>query len=163
MTPLANLTVGNTSFTIRRATPGDVAAIVGLLNDDEIGATRELAPAGDLAPYLAAFRVIEAAQDQLLVVAAARDGSVVATLQLTFIQTMTRQGALRGQIEGVRVGSGYRGQRLGEAMMTWAIAEARRRGCHLVQLTSDKRRTDAHRFYGRLGFTASHEGFKLPL
>jgi GNAT superfamily N-acetyltransferase len=155
--------LADTGFTIRRATADDIAAIVGLLNDDQIGAAREVAPDGDLAPYRSAFRAIDADPDQLLVVATAPDGSVVATLQLTFIPGMARRGALRAQIEGVRVGSGHRGQRLGEAMMTWAADEARRRGCHLVQLTSDKRRTDAHRFYGRLGFTASHEGFKLPL
>lgn len=163
MTQFASLTLSDASFTIRRATPDDVPAIVGLLNDDEIGATREVAPDGDLAPYRAAFRAIDADPGQLLVVAVGPDGDLAATLQLTFIPGMARKGALRAQIEGVRVGSGYRGQRLGEAMMTWASAEARRRGCHMVQLTSDKRRTDAHRFYDRLGFTASHVGYKLPL
>jgi GNAT superfamily N-acetyltransferase len=88
---------------------------------------------------------------------------VAATMQLTFISGLARQGALRMQIEAVRVGSGYRSQGLGEAMIKWAIAEARQRGCRLVQLTSDKRRTSAHRFYDRLGFTRSHEGFKLTL
>jgi ribosomal protein S18 acetylase RimI-like enzyme len=163
MTQLTNLTLGDTTFTIRRASSDDVAAIVALLNDDEIGATREVAQGGDLAPYLASFRAIDADPSQLLVVATTQDGAVVGTFQLTFIPGMARQGALRAQIEAVRVASGHRGQRLGEAMMTWATAEASRRGCHLVQLTSDKRRTDAHRFYRRLGFTATSEGFKLPL
>jgi len=163
MTQLTSLPLGDTVFTIRRATADDVTAIAGLLTDDEIGATREVTPGGDLTPYRDAFHVIDADPGQLLVVAATPDGTVAGTLQLTFIPGMARQGALRAQIEGVRVGSGYRGQRLGEAMMNWATAEARRRGCVLVQLTSDKRRTDAHRFYDRLGFTASHQGFKLML
>ena len=88
-------------------------------------------------------------------------GAVVATLQLTVIPGLARRGSLRGQIEAVRVHEDLRGRGLGEALMTWAIDEARRRGCTLVQLTSDKRREDARRFYERLGFTASHEGFKL--
>ena len=82
---------------------------------------------------------------------------------LTFIPGLARHGALRAQIEAVRVGGRYRSQGLGEAMIRWAVDEARRRGCRLVQLTSDKRRTSAHRFYSRLGFAASHEGFKLQL
>jgi GNAT superfamily N-acetyltransferase len=86
---------------------------------------------------------------------------VVATLQLTVIPGLARRGSLRGHIEAVRVREDLRGRGLGQALMTWAIDEARRRGCTLIQLTSDKRREDAIRFYGRLGFTASHEGLKL--
>jgi GNAT superfamily N-acetyltransferase len=99
----------------------------------------------------------------LLIVTTDGDGTVAGTLQLTFIPGLARQGALRAQIEAVRVAPAYQGQGLGQAMFGWAINEARRRGCRLVQLTSDKRRPAAHRFYERLGFTASHEGFKLPL
>jgi ribosomal protein S18 acetylase RimI-like enzyme len=163
MTQLPNLTLGDIAFTIRRATSDDVVAIVGLLADDDIGAARELSPDADLAPYRLAFEAIDADPGQLLLVATAADGVLAATMQLSFIPGMARQGALRAQVEGVRVGSRHRSQGLGEAMMTWAIAEARRRGCHLVQLTSDKRRIRAHRFYQRLGFTAQSEGFKLPL
>lgn len=84
-------------------------------------------------------------------------------MQLTFIPGMARRGALRAQIEAVRVAAAHRGGGLGEAMFSWAIADARRRGCALVQLTTDKTRTEAHRFYERLGFLASHEGLKLYL
>lgn len=90
-------------------------------------------------------------------------GEVVGTMQLSFIPGLSRRGALRAQIEAVRVRGDYRGQGLGRAMFDWAIGEARRRGCALVQLTTDKTRTDAHRFYDGLGFVASHEGLKLEL
>jgi len=94
---------------------------------------------------------------------AERDGQIVGTLQLSFLPGLARRGALRAQIEAVRVAQGERGSGLGAAMMGWAIEEARRRGCALVQLTTDKSRADAHRFYARLGFVASHEGMKLAL
>ena len=90
-------------------------------------------------------------------------GAVGGTLQLTFIPGLARRGGLRAQIEAVRVREDLRGGGVGHALFAWAIDEARRRGCVLVQLTSDKRRAEAHRFYGRLGFTASHDGFKLRL
>lgn len=85
------------------------------------------------------------------------------TLQLSVLPGLARRGASRAQIEAVRVRGRYRDRGLGTAMVTWAIDKARRRGCALVQLTSDRSRGDAHRFYRRLGFTASHDGFKLPL
>ena len=90
-------------------------------------------------------------------------GAVVGTLQLTVLPGLARGGALRAQLEAVRVGSAHRSRGLGAAMIRWAIDEARRRGCGLVQLTTDKARTEAHRFYEGLGFVASHEGLKLPL
>jgi GNAT superfamily N-acetyltransferase len=160
---LAVLSPGPARFAVRRATAADVPAIVGLLADDELGATRETGSDAELTAYRAAFAAIDADPGQLLIVVTAEDGEVAATVQLTFIPGLARQGALRAQIEAVRVGAGYRSQGLGEAMITWAVAEARRRGWRIVQLTSDKRRPDAHRFYQRLGFTATHEGFKLPL
>jgi len=160
---LAVLPLGPGRFAVRRATADDLPAIVGLLADDELGATREAGTDPDLASYRTAFAAIDGDPGQLLLVATAEDGQAAATMQLTFIPGLARQGALRAQIEAVRVGAGYRSQGLGEAMITWAIAEARRRGCRMVQLTSDKRRADAHRFYQRLGFSATHEGFKLPL
>ncbi|GAB3247956.1 hypothetical protein GCM10027562_06150 [Arthrobacter pigmenti] len=89
--------------------------------------------------------------------------SVVGTMQLTFLPGLSRRGSLRVQIEAVRASGPYRGSGLGTAMITWAIAEARRRECSLLQLTTDKTRTDAHRFYAKLGFVASHEGMKLAL
>jgi GNAT superfamily N-acetyltransferase len=90
-------------------------------------------------------------------------GAVVGTLQLTVIPGLARRGALRGQVEAVRVRSDQRGTGLGTRLMDWAIEESRRRGCALVQLTSDSSRVDAHRFYEGLGFVASHQGFKLAL
>ncbi len=148
---------------LRTATDADVAAIVGLIAADQLGATRDgVRDEADLAAYTAAFRSIDADPAHLLVVAE-RDGQIVGTLQLSFLPGLARRGALRAQIEAVRVAQSERGSGLGAAMMRWAIDEARRRGCALLQLTSDKTRTDAHRFYARLGFVASHEGMKLAL
>lgn len=147
-------------FTIRHATVTDVPAIIELLADDEIGATRETPH--DRAPYEESFAAIAADPNQLLVIGE-RGGQIVATMQLTFIPGLSRRGTWRAQIEGVRVASAARGGGLGEALMRWAIEQARQRRCALVQLTSDDRRREAHRFYQRLGFTASHTGFKLPL
>jgi ADP-ribose pyrophosphatase YjhB (NUDIX family)/GNAT superfamily N-acetyltransferase len=146
--------------TLRRARREDVADIVALIANDQLGATRE--DPGDLAAYLGAFAAIDADPAHSLVVAE-RDGRVVGTLQLSIIPGLARRGALRGQLEAVRVAEGQRGQGLGEAMVRWAVEESRRRGCALVQLTTDKSRTDAHRFYERLGFERTHEGMKLRL
>lgn len=146
----------------RRATEADLPAIVAMLADDGLGATREDA-ALPLAPgYRAAFAALAADANQMLVVAE-QDGAVVGTLQLSFIPGLSHQGAWRGQVESVRVAAARRGAGLGQRMLAWAIAECRARGCRMVQLTTDKRRADAHRFYARLGFVASHEGFKLKL
>ena len=147
-------------FGIRQATVADVPAIVALLADDEIGATRE--KPDDRAPYDESFAAIAADPNQLLVVGE-HNRRVVATMQLTFIPGLSRRGTWRAQIEGVRVASSARGHGLGEELIRWAVDRARGRGCALVQLTSDARRQDAHRFYERLGFTASHTGFKLAL
>jgi ribosomal protein S18 acetylase RimI-like enzyme len=146
--------------TIRRARAEDVSAIVALLADDALGATRE--SPDDPAPYRTAFKAIDADPNQHLVVAE-RDGRVVGCLQLTVIHGLSRRAATRAIIESVRVGSGERGGGLGTTMITWAIEESRRLGVDLLQLTSDNSRTDAHRFYERLGFEASHVGFKLAL
>jgi ADP-ribose pyrophosphatase YjhB (NUDIX family)/GNAT superfamily N-acetyltransferase len=145
---------------LRRATAADVGAVVALIADDQLGATRE--DAGDLTAYLSAFAVIDVDPAHLLVVLD-DGGTVVGTMQVSFILGLSRGGALRGQIEAVRVAASHRGQGLGEQMIRWAVEESARRGCALVQLTTDKTRTDAHRFYERLGFTASHEGFKMSL
>ncbi|CAL9489138.1 GNAT family N-acetyltransferase [Streptomyces sp. DH-12] len=145
---------------IRPATTDDVLAIVAMLADDPLGARRE--SPDDLAPYLTAMDRLRADPNQHLVVAV-RGGRVVGTLQLTIIPGLSRRGATRSIIEGVRVHADERGSGLGSRMMEWAIDTSRREGCRLVQLTSDNTRTDAHRFYERLGFTASHVGFKLAL
>ncbi|MEW2501337.1 GNAT family N-acetyltransferase [Amycolatopsis sp. NPDC047767] len=147
-------------ITVRKARRDDVEAIVRMLVDDQLGATRD--SADDLEPYLRAFDAIDADPQQLLVVATSND-EPVATLQLTIIPGLARHGALRGQIEAVRVRSDHRSAGVGGDLVQWAIDESRRRGCALVQLTSDTSRIAAHRFYERLGFVASHTGFKLHL
>ena len=144
---------------LRDARREDVPEIVALLADDLLGAGRE-GPADDA--YFAAFEQIEADPRSRLLVAE-RDGRVVGTLQLTMLRGLSRHGMLRGQIEAVRVAADQRGQRLGRQMIEWAIEVAKGQGCGLLQLTSDKQRHDALRFYESLGFTASHEGLKLPL
>lgn len=143
----------------RDARRDEVPQIVALLAGDPISASREV-PLGDA--YRAAFDDIAADPRNRLIVADI-DGQVAGTLQLTLIPGLTRGGMLRGQIEGVHVAAGRRGQGIGRAMIGWAVEEARRAGCGLVQLTSDKRRTDAIRFYQSLGFEASHEGLKISL
>ncbi|NEB93735.1 GNAT family N-acetyltransferase [Streptomyces bauhiniae] len=149
-----------TDLDIRPATPDDIPAIVAMLADDPLGAQRE--SPDDLTPYRAAFERLDTDPNQHLVVAV-RDGRVIGTLQLTVIPGLSRKGATRSLIEAVRIHEDERGSGLGSELIQWAVDTSRRLGCHLVQLTSDKTRTDAHRFYERLGFTASHEGFKLSL
>ena len=158
---LDSLLVGSVEYRVHRAAQDDLPSIVGLLVDDELGSRRESAT--DLAPYRAAFAAIDTDPAQLLVAVKDPDGLVVGTLQLTFIPGLARRGALRAQIEAVRVHAAHRSRGLGAALLGWAVEESRRRGCALVQLASDKKRADAHRFYDRLGFTASHEGYKMSL
>jgi GNAT superfamily N-acetyltransferase len=145
---------------IRPATEDDIGAIVNLLADDPLGSTRETTD--DLAPYHAAYARVAADPGQHLVVAE-RAGRIVGTLQLTLIPGLSRRGATRSIIEGVRVASTERGSGLGTTLLEWAVEQSRRLGVNLVQLTSDATRTDAHRFYERLGFVQSHVGFKLVL
>ena len=154
---------GADPIVLRNARTQDVAAIVDLLAADQLGTTRDgVRDDADLAAYCAAFQAIDTDPAHLLLVAESA-GEIVGTLQLSFLPGLARRGALRAQIEAVRVAGSVRGSGLGAAMMRWAIDEARRRGCAMVQLTSDKSRTDAHRFYSKLGFVASHEGMKLAL
>lgn len=143
----------------RAATAEDVPAIVALLADDVLGAARE-AP-GDPA-YTAAFAAIAADPNQLLAVADI-GGRVVGCLQLTFLPGLSHRGAWRGQIESVRIAADQRGTGLGRRFFDWAIEQCRARGCRMVQLTTDKSRADARRFYESVGFRASHEGMKLAL
>jgi len=150
------------SLTMRPATRDDLPAIVGLLFDDESGRTRE-DPSVPLDPrYVAAFEAIERDSNQILV-AAELDGAVVGTMQLSFLPGLSFRGSWRGLIEAVRIASHLRNQRLGEAMILWAIEQCRARDCKMVQLTSKADRTAAHRFYARLGFVQSHVGMKLHL
>lgn len=160
---LTTLVVDSSAVVLRRAEPADLPAIVDLLAADQLGATRDGVRAdADLRAYQRAFGEIDRDPAHVLVVAEA-EGQIAGTMQLSYIPGLARRGALRAQIEAVRVHRDYRGRGLGHAMLTWAIGQARQRGCALVQLTTDKSRADAHRFYQRLGFTASHEGMKLPL
>lgn len=145
---------------IRPAAADDVPAIVAMLADDPLGAQRE--SPDDLSPYLAALERLSRDPNQHLVVAV-RESRVVGTLQLTVIPGLSRRGATRSVIEAVRIHADERGSGLGTELIEWAVEESRRQNCQLVQLTSDVTRTDAHRFYERLGFEASHVGFKLPL
>ncbi|WP_230195238.1 GNAT family N-acetyltransferase [Streptomyces coriariae] len=145
---------------IRAAVAEDIPAIVGMLADDPLGAQRE--STDDLSPYLTALERLTADPNQRLVVAV-REGQVVGTLQLTIVPGLSRRGSTRSIIEGVRVHADERGSGLGTRFIEWAVEESRRENCQLVQLTSDSTRTDAHRFYERLGFVASHVGFKLQL
>ncbi|MBW9206542.1 GNAT family N-acetyltransferase [Mumia sp. zg.B53] len=145
---------------MRDAVPDDVPQIVAMLADDPLGATRE--SPDDLRPYYEALTALTGDPSQRIVVAE-RGGEVVGTLQLSFLRGLGRRGATRAQIEAVRVRRDLRGDGLGSTMIQWAVDEARAAGCHLVQLTSDASREGAHRFYERLGFTASHVGFKLTL
>ncbi|MFI9812928.1 GNAT family N-acetyltransferase [Saccharothrix variisporea] len=145
---------------IRLATAEDVPAIVALLADDELGAQRETPH--DLEPYRTAFAVLDASPHDELVVAEV-DGEVVGTLQFRVLPGLAQRGMVRGQVEAVRVASRLRGQGLGEQLMKWVVERARDKGCSVVQLTSDRKREAAHRFYARLGFQATHEGFKLRL
>lgn len=146
----------------RRATEGDVPAVIGLLADDVLGASRETTAAASHAEYLRAFRDIDADTNQFLLVV--EDGAeIVGTLQLTFIPGLSRRGQKRGLIEAVRVASGRRGEKIGEAMIAWVLAKCRHEGCGMVQLTTDRARTEAHRFYDRLGFEPSHIGYKMML
>ncbi|MFJ4825931.1 GNAT family N-acetyltransferase [Streptomyces bacillaris] len=145
---------------IRPVAETDLEAVVGMLADDPLGAQRE--SPDDLTPYRAALRRLDDDPNQHVVVAV-REGRVVGTLQLTVIPGLSRRGATRSIIEAVRIHADERGSGLGTQLIQWAVDESRRQDCQLVQLTSDATRQDAHRFYERLGFTASHVGFKLAL
>lgn len=162
MTVFAEITAGSKTVLLERAGLQHVAGIVNLLADDPVSASRGDTGLGGIEHYLAAFEQIDADPGHLLVVGTI-GGAVLATMQLSWIPGLARRGATRAQIESLHVDASLRGAGLGAAMVTWAIDEARRRDCGLVQLTSDKTRAEAHRFYERLGFTASHEGFKLLL
>ena len=144
---------------IRDATIGDLDAIAALLADDGLGKGRE-AP-GDPA-YAQAFARMQTQPGNVYMLAV-ENGQVIACLQYTVIHGLSRSGMSRAQIEGVRVHAGHRGRGLGETLMRAAIDRARSDGCGLVQLTTDRQRGDAHRFYERLGFVASHHGMKLSL
>lgn len=146
----------------RRARQEDLPRIVAMLADDALGATREDASVPLNPRYTAAFDAI--AQDPNQFLAVVEQGPhLLGCLQLSFIPGLSRLGQWRGQIESVRIDAAARGQGLGRAMFEWAIEQCRVQGCGIVQLTTDRARPDARRFYESLGFKASHDGMKLNL
>ena len=160
---LATFSSGPHVITLRRAELADVAGIVGMLAADRLRAGTESTADADRGAYERAFRTIDADPAHLLVVGTKQDGRSIATMQLTFLPGLARAGATRLQIEAVRVHADVRGAGVGSAMIDWALAEGKRRGATLAQLTSDNSRDAAHRFYERLGFTGSHTGFKRAI
>ena len=150
-------------LSFRRARRDDLAAIIDLLANDPLGRQREVVSDPPDPAYVAAFEAIDSDPNQLLAVGTLVDGTVAGCLQITFIPGLSHQGQWRGQIESVRVAEAARGRGAGRRMVEWAIAACAERGCGIVQLTSDKTRGDAIRFYEQLGFAASHEGLKLKL
>jgi GNAT superfamily N-acetyltransferase len=151
---------GGRRYSVARASESDVPALAALLTDDVLGAQRE---STDVGPYLVAFGEIDRDPNHLLLAIRDEEGNLVGTMQLTLIPGLARAGAKRLQIEGVRLAASTRGSGLGTALFEWAHQYGRRQGAVLAQLTTDKTRTAAHRFYDRLGYQASHEGYKRPL
>jgi ribosomal protein S18 acetylase RimI-like enzyme len=150
------------TVTLRPAQASDLPAIVALLADDPLGRQREEYAEPLPASYDDAFREIAAQAGNMVLIAEA-DGALVGCLQLTLIAGLSRRGMKRAQIEGVRVAGHSRGRQIGERLVRHAIDIARNEGCGLVQLTTDTSRTEAHRFYERLGFATTHLGMKLAL
>ena len=146
---------------VRRATANDVEAIVAMLADDELGKTRENYQTPLPAEYREAFENINADPNQELIVVESEAAEIVGTLQLSLIQYLTYRGGIRAQIEAVRIRKDQRGHGIGKMMIEWAINRARERDAHLIQLTTDKKRPQALKFYEELGFKPSHEGMKL--
>ena len=155
--------MAETELELRSAEEADLPTIVALLVDDPLGARREDASEELASDYRTAFQAIAAADDNQDLLVADIEGYVVEVLQLSFIPHLTYKGGWRAQIEGVRVAEEVRSRGVGQALFDEAIARAKRKGCHLVQLTTDRRRPEALKFYLRLGFKATHDGLKLHL
>lgn len=149
-------------LTFREATAADLAFIDGLVDEDAVAAARDAGFAGDAKEQRATITLLARHPDHGLYMAEC-EGEPVGSFQLSFIPGLSRRGAWRGQIEAVRVAAAWRGKGIGGAMMRWAVARCEERGCYIVQLTSDRTRADAHRFYEALGFKPTHTGFKLTL
>ena len=146
----------------RKAVASDLDRLVSMLSDDALGALREDNSSPLNPDYLEAFRHIESDSNNELTVVEG-EGEIIGMLQLTFIPYLTHVGSWRCLIEGVRIHSNFRGRGLGRQLIQWAIAHAKAKKCRIVQLTSDKTRPSALRFYESLGFKATHDGFKLKL
>lgn len=151
------------SLKYRKAVKEDVPEIVKMLSDDELGRMREDFGIPLSAKYYTAFENINNDPNQELIVVENEADEIIGTLQLSFIQYLTYRGGIRAQIEAVRIRREDRGKGYGNAFFRWAIERAKQKGAHLLQLTTDKQRPEAIRFYEKLGFTASHEGMKLHL
>jgi GNAT superfamily N-acetyltransferase len=152
----------NNELTFRLATAGDLFEIVKMLSDDSLGATREKLETILSDKYVKAFENIVNDPNQELTVVE-MNGEAVATFHLTFIQYLTHQGGLRAQVEAVRTNSNYRGQGIGTRVFEYIIDRVKQKNCNMLQLTSDKRRPEAIKFYESLGFIATHEGMKFKL
>ena len=148
---------------IRTATQNDLPALVAMLADDELGKTRENFQTPLPIEYLNAFEYIDADNNQELIVVENEDFEIIGTLQLSFIQFLTYRGGIRAQIEAVRIRKDKRGLGIGKQMFEWAINRAKQRKAHLLQLTTDKERPKAIKFYEDIGFKSSHEGMKMHL
>lgn len=148
-------------MTIRKAKRNDVIEIVRMLANDKLGKTREAFSVPLPEVYYDAFDKIVSDENQELMVVVGENNEIIGTLQLSFIQYLTYRGGIRAQIEAVRIREDQRGKGLGEKLFNWAIERAQEKGAHLLQLTTDKKRPDALRFYEKLGFKASHDGMKL--
>jgi len=147
----------------KTAKKNDIPSIVRMLSDDELGSKREDYKNPLPKKYYEAFQNIMQDKNQELVILENDNNDIIGTLQLTFIPYLTYQGGLRAQIEAVRIHKNYRGQGFGKKIFQWAINRSRDKGAHMVQLTTDKQRPEAIKFYKTLGFNDSHIGMKLHL
>ena len=145
----------------RKATMQDVPQIVKMIANDKLGSLREDYQDPLPEAYYEAFNNIDSDANQELIVIEDSDNAIIGTLQLSYIQYLTYQGGIRAQIEAVRIRNDKRGEGIGEAVFKWAINRAKQKGAHLLQLTTDKKRPEALKFYEKLGFKATHEGMKL--
>ncbi|UAM99067.1 GNAT family N-acetyltransferase [Polaribacter litorisediminis] len=146
---------------LRKATINDILSIVEMIADDPLGSKRENFTIPLPKTYYDAFERIDADQNQDLIVVENETGRLIAVFQLTFIPYLTYQGGIRAQIEGVRVHKNHRGLGIGKTIFHWTIQKAKKRNAHVLQLTTDKKRPDAIRFYESFGFKATHEGMKM--
>lgn len=153
----------NNDLHLRKVTSADLLTVIEMLADDVLGRSREEVSDPLDERYVNAFKAIEQDPNQDLLVLVNQHDEVLGTLQLTYLQYLNHKGSKRALIESVRIHSSQRKKGLGEKMLQLAIERAKRNGAHIIQLNSDKTRTDALRFYEKLGFTASHEGFKMKI
>ena len=152
-----------TKLVFRKATINDLESIVEMIADDTLGKTRENFSKPLAQEYIEAFHLIDSDPNQELIVVENGNTQLIGTLQLTFIPNLTYRGGIRAQIEAVRIHKDFRNRGIGKVMFNWAIEKSKNRGAHLLQLTTDKKRPEAIKFYENLGFEASHEGMKLHL